>query len=63
MRPELVDATPPPVTMSGRAILFAQCDRCDWQAKMTGDTEDEVERFLQRVVDAHVIDCHSRGVS
>lgn len=31
-----------------------QCPRCEWRAKLTSDTKEEVEDFLGRLVVSHV---------
>jgi hypothetical protein len=61
MRPDSVAPAPTPYTMSGRVIVFATCPSCDWRARMTGDTEEEVEIFLRRVLNAHVLDVHGQA--
>jgi Fe-S oxidoreductase len=61
MRPEQVAPLPTPYTMSGRVIIFTSCPSCDWQARMTGDTEEEVDRDLHKVLNAHILDVHGRA--
>jgi hypothetical protein len=38
---------------------YRSCVQCAWQASMTGDSAEEVERFLDKVLNQHIVDVHA----
>lgn len=45
--------------LPSRVAFVAACSQCAWRAQHTADTEDEVQEFLRRLLDAHILEVHA----
>lgn len=48
---------------AGRVIGVATCGACDWQAMLTDDHQDDVDRFLSKLLVAHALAAHHARVN